>query len=74
MVVVQSHSNPELLRFAWFKDSFSYLQASAVKENHINGPGTLRVNTALCRINLGGNVCFIGEEVQHHLFNKFLFV
>ncbi|XP_037391311.1 uncharacterized protein LOC108426524 isoform X3 [Pygocentrus nattereri] len=37
-----AHSNPELLRFAWFKDSFLYLQSSALKENSTNGSGTLR--------------------------------
>ncbi|XP_036421402.1 uncharacterized protein LOC118804896 [Colossoma macropomum] len=38
-----AHSNPELLRFAWFKDSFLYLQSSALKENGTNGSGTLRI-------------------------------
>ncbi|XP_072532338.1 uncharacterized protein [Salminus brasiliensis] len=38
-----AYRNPELLRFAWFKNSFSYLQSSAKEENHINGSGTLRV-------------------------------
>ncbi|KAI4871830.1 hypothetical protein NFI96_016388, partial [Prochilodus magdalenae] len=38
-----AYSNPELLRFAWFKDSFSYLQHSAVRENHTNGSGALRI-------------------------------
>ncbi|XP_066529823.1 uncharacterized protein [Hoplias malabaricus] len=38
-----AYSNPEFLHFAWLKDSFSYLQTSALKENRANGPGTLRV-------------------------------
>ncbi|KAL6457072.1 hypothetical protein MHYP_G00340350 [Metynnis hypsauchen] len=38
-----AHSNPELLRFAWFKDSFLYLQSSALKENGTNGSGSLRI-------------------------------
>ncbi|XP_060798913.1 uncharacterized protein si:ch211-199g17.2 isoform X2 [Neoarius graeffei] len=36
-------TNPELLRFAWLNDSFSYLQSSAMKEYTTNGSGNLRV-------------------------------
>ncbi|XP_058233647.1 uncharacterized protein si:ch211-199g17.2 isoform X2 [Hemibagrus wyckioides] len=38
-----ANTNPELLRFAWLNDSFSYLQSSAIKEYTTNGCGALRM-------------------------------
>ncbi|XP_022539013.2 uncharacterized protein LOC103038962 isoform X1 [Astyanax mexicanus] len=55
-----AHRNPELLRFAWFTNSFSYLQCSAKKEHLTNGAGTLRV------LELPKVMLETGKEMAYH--------